>query len=490
VSETVSIDDRLQIGSLPFSGESAKDCQKTHEWLQHHNLDIDSTAAYDRRFREEGFRFSYWKNPTRSYLEISIQVPSGYDMDNRGPAEEGTMLRYLVDKINNAVLILGGRSVRVVADRQTVRALKASYRPASRILECYGGSYDLEFRTESNPQNRGDVGDPAIAHRAGDSVSALENGTAKSGTAILGIDVGASQIKSVLQIEGRVSRREFYFFPLVDVRSTTQLIDRLATIVEDMTDGNPSRVDHIGISWASPVVEERIATRVKIEHFTQNPQDFEPIINLAETLSKRLDLPVHILNDGKAGALTVSRLTNTTDVLCLGLGTTIASGYVDGDGRVGPDIMEITACTFNQRAGADPRVSRYLSTKFGVVMILERLAVDFGDMPFHQKADALRRSYENGEGWAAVVYRILGVYLAELIALVYDLLRMQNVALFGGLSKNNALVDSAKRWLGCRYPDCHVKFTDLSEDLAYINAMGAAFFAMQKHLDHDRAQGG
>ena len=67
------------------------------------------------------------------------------------------------------------------------------------------------------------------------------------------------------------------------------------------------------------MVEEKIVTRIKIEHFTHNPEDFEPIVNLAETLSKRLVLPVHIINDGKAGALTVSRLTNTTDVLCLGL---------------------------------------------------------------------------------------------------------------------------------------------------------------------------
>jgi len=142
--------------------------------------------------------------------------------------------------------------------------------------------------------------------------------------------------------------------------------------------------------------------------------------------------------------------------------------------------MELTACALNLREKAEPRASRYLSVKFGLGSILEKMGVDLETVSFLERARILEEEYGEGTGWARTTYLVFGIYLAELIALAHGYLKMAEVAVFGGLSKNSTLVNAARSWLSAMYPDIDLIFVSLREDYSYINALGAAYFAGQE----------
>lgn len=462
------------------------DTEAINAWLTASGLNLSFLAAWDRLYQTRGVRLAYRKDAASGSLAVSI------DSDERACVDDD-LVRYLVAKLNNAVLILGGRHARVLASQAVVRSLERTLQTDERIVECYGD----RFRWDVRPVVNGGVGSYPPQ---GLSVDAANTGfetrigrprkpsLVHTGDALfIGMDVGGSRTKVVVMEGGKVLDTEIHRFLISQQDSLSRLENELGGIVQHVLTrwNSHRRASGVGLSWAGPVSYGRILSPVKLTHCRDVNKRFQHFSQLARVITERIGVPVSLINDGKAAALAVAADTARTDLLCLGLGTTVAAGFVDGRGCVDSDICELTAATMNMDSQKDPRVSRHASVKFGLPHIAGVLGYRSDACDFSELSDEIFKSFQEGDSLAESIVGVLGVYLGEAIAMSFDFLRMKNLALVGGVAQNAELVHATMAWLRERYPELRVEHVRTSSNLEYLSARGAVVYAMLEHVQKE-----
>jgi hypothetical protein len=420
-------------------------------------LRVESMAALGRRYAKDVEVFA--ECGAGDSLCVRIRLAS-----SRSAEDEG-VISYLIARINNVHLLFGGARLVVAAPASVAGALRLRLEPESRMKEIYGEGLRVEFATEATLEGLVSRG------RAAPAGAGERSRTAR----VVGMDIGGTNVKTVLYERGAILKQDIRKTPILNAPSTDALVEELVEAVGSIAEGEAGG---IGICWPAPVVDGRIVTPIKIPNINRS-EGLDRIGGLRSLLEERLGLPVSILNDGAAGALSIAKTNGLTDALCIGLGYSVAAGFISSKGGTLPQ-MELCAATMGFEGGAPRKVREFLSLKFGIPYIAEQLGLRLEGATSLEKAEYLvnlsKSEYTEQIG---CVFVMLGMYLAEMIASAYDILGMRRTAVFGGLTKNELILKSAERWLKTAYGDLPMEFINTKIDNQFINAVGAALSILE-----------
>lgn len=235
----------------------------------------------------------------------------------------------------------------------------------------------------------------------------------------IGFDLGGSDRKCAAVMDGKVLFSEeipwdpyFEKDPEYHWKGIVDSIDRAAVYLP--------RIDAIGGSAAGIYInnEPKVGSLFR----GINSHDFDEHIRpLFKRLSKHYgNVPVHVVNDGDATALSASQSRGVTGVLGIAMGTSMAVGYVDGRGSLTPWLNELAfapvdyspEAPIDEWSGDRGCGAQYFSQQaVGRLLGYTDLSID-PDLPLPELLKAVQSAMEEGKPGAQKIFRTIGIYLA------------------------------------------------------------------------------
>ena len=197
------------------------------------------------------------------------------------------------------------------------------------------------------------------------------------------------------------------------------------------------RVDAVGISTAGICMDDRL---LRSSLFEKVPAAaFDPDMYRRAVADVLGDVPCAVVNDGDVSALAGAALLGGTDVLGLALGTSLAAGYVDGEGRIPGWLNELAfvpidanpAASVDSWSGESGCGARYLSQE-GVIRLASQAGIALEQtLTPAEKLAVVQSLLEAGDPRAQEVFDTVGAYLAHALALYRPLYPFRHVLLLG-----------------------------------------------------------
>jgi predicted NBD/HSP70 family sugar kinase len=184
----------------------------------------------------------------------------------------------------------------------------------------------------------------------------------------IGIDMGATGIKVAL-VNWRNGKRNYrfkdynyefdidgkHFDKSMDYEKAYHFVRKIKEVLEDFIKENGvdlGEIKGIGISWAGAVGEDGIIVgRAKIVKGLNN-KEFELLKEIGKSVASCFGKPVAVLNDGIAGAFWAGSEMDINDSLVLGIGTSLAGGYLDKEGKFPFYLLELAKATVDMSKNA------------------------------------------------------------------------------------------------------------------------------------------
>jgi hypothetical protein len=170
----------------------------------------------------------------------------------------------------------------------------------------------------------------------------------------IGIDIGGSDIKIVVLKDGEVIYGYKENWTPESFSEATQHMEYFSRLIEKaLAEAKLTLKDiqALGISFNLVTVNNRPTGQGPVVAGLKG-EEVENIKVIATTLEEKLNLPVFILNDGKAGALWAAVRQNAPATVALALGTGLAGGYADSDLRVRDYLTEMGNVVLSLEEGA------------------------------------------------------------------------------------------------------------------------------------------
>lgn len=312
----------------------------------------------------------------------------------------------------------------------------------------------------------------------------------------IGFDLGGSDRKCSALIEGKVVHSEEIVWDPYFQKDSQYHLDGINDSLKRAAKHLP-RVDAIGGSAAGVYINNEIRVASLFRGVSQ--EDFElqvrpMFINLKE---KWNNVPFEVANDGEVTALAGSMSFGENSVLGISMGTSLAAGYVDGEGHIKPWLNELAFAPIDYReSGAMDEWSgdvgcgvQYFSQQ-GVNRLIPSAGIDLPpDMPLSEKLEEVQHLIVRGDRRARAIYETIGVCFGYAIAHYADFYDFKNLLFLGRVSSGeggNIIIDKANTVLKDTFPDVaeKVKVKTLSEkDKRHGQAIAAASLPALKTVD-------
>jgi predicted NBD/HSP70 family sugar kinase len=232
----------------------------------------------------------------------------------------------------------------------------------------------------------------------------------------IGFDLGASDRKVSALIEGQVVYSEEVIW---EPRSQTdpeyhyrEIMNALKTAASKMP-----RVDAIGGSSAGIYVDNQPMVASLFRGIP--PERFAEVRHLFLRIRNELNVPLEVINDGDVTALAGSMSLEDNGVLGIAMGSSLAAGYVDMQGRIMGWLNELAFAPidYNPDAPLDEWSgdrgcgAQYLS-QLGVFRLASRAGIHIPDnIPDAEKLKLIQEKLEAGDERAAQIWRSIGIFL-------------------------------------------------------------------------------
>ncbi|HEX4084595.1 MAG TPA: ROK family protein [Chthoniobacteraceae bacterium] len=303
----------------------------------------------------------------------------------------------------------------------------------------------------------------------------------------IGFDLGGSFRKAVALRDGQVVFSEsiawdpyFQKDPQFHFSSIDDSIRRAAASLP--------RVDAIGGSTAGAVANNEVRASSLFRGISE--VDFEKrirriFLDLRKTWN---DVPFEVANDGEVAALSGANSLRIHSVLGISMGTSLAAGYVDADGRFTSWLNELAFAPVDyQDDGARDEWSGDLG--LGVQhfsqQALGRLVPRSGislerEMPFAEQLKTVQALMENGDSRARGIYETIGVWLGYSVAHYAEFYPLCNVLCLGGMMMGeggDVIIQEAAAVLKNEFPDLARRvqlWTCSGQDRSHGQAIAAA----------------
>ena len=424
-------------------------------------LDGKHIPALDPGFvPAEGFFEAYTKGAEYPYalaVEREDGLVSVYETALQTDGVLGEADRVYVDRLAKALLWLrGGWKLISCGNGPAGEYLCGAYAPGGSrdfdrdfMEQIYGRTFQVECRDyEGRPAQREDRA--ALGqHREGCHI---------------GLDAGGSNLKISAVAEGECVFSQLYPWRPKEQSDPRYHLEHLTAALKDAA-GHLPRVDGVGISSAGVFVGNRCAVAslflaVEKEEFDLHVGNIYP--TAVATLGE--DIPCAVANDGDVAALSGALALDRGGVLGISLGTSEAGGYVDERGNLTGWFNEVAFVPIDLQPGGDRDEwsgdigcgVKYLSQD-GAVRLALAAGMDLTGNDQAERFACLRRRMDGADPVAARVYRDLGTYLGDALALYRRFYRIEYALIMGGVAGGpggDILLDQTRRVLAEEYPHC------------------------------------
>ena len=280
----------------------------------------------------------------------------------------------------------------------------------------------------------------------------------------VGFDLGGSDRKSAAVREGEVLFSDEVEWSPYFESDPGYHWDGIVDSIERAAARLP-RLDAIGGSAAGIYIESE--PRVGSLYRGVSETDFrERIKPLFHRLSEYFGgVPVEVVNDGDATALSAAQSRGLTGVLGIAMGTSMAVGYVDSRGSLQPWLNELAfapvdyspEAPVDEWSGDRGCGAQYFSQQ-AVVRLLPytRLKVD-RSLPAAEQLKAVQAAAGEGEAEALGLFRTIGTFLGYSILHYKDYYTFDNLLLLGRVLSGlggDVLREEARKTLAALDPAC------------------------------------
>lgn len=349
----------------------------------------------------------------------------------------------------------GGWRVVIGGSKSVGQQLKTVYsKTGARSCDVgmMGNIYDQPFVVESTTR----TGVPA------DKSTAKQLGRHLEGCRI-GFDLGASDRKVAAVMDGKsVFSEEVIWNPSVQADPQYHFDEINAALRKAAT--YLPRVDAIGGSAAGIYVNNNVRAASLFRGVPKHLFE-QRIRGLFHELRKAwADIPFEVINDGEVTALAGSMSLGVNRVLGIAMGSSLAGGYVDKDGKLPGWIDELAFAPvdYNPTAPVDEWSGDIgVGSQYFSQMAVNRLAIKAGIILPKEKTLAERLKdvqalMEKGDQRAQAIFETIGVYFGYTVAHYADFYDMAHLLMLGRVTSGKGgdlVLNTANRVLRQEFPE-------------------------------------
>ncbi len=395
---------------------------------------------------------------TASVYRVKVfSLASEYGVDTVTYVER--IIKFLIWGRGGDKIFLSGKYAPEIAE-----LLKTIYSPAGER------AFDYAFVTklfDTGPQF-------LVVDEAGlpkESASHLPLGRNLDGVRI-GFDLGGSDRKCALLVDGKVVFSEevkwdpyFQKDPAYQYEGIKHSLDLAAKHIPA-----GRKLDAIGGSSAGVYINNKVRAASLFRGVT-DPSVFESKVkNMFLDIAKEYGVPFEVINDGDVTALAGSMSMNKNAVLGIAMGTSVAAGYVDPEGRMTNWLSELAFVPVDYRANgpADEWSGdlgcgvQYFSQQ-GVGRLMPLAGIHMPkDMKLPEQLEGLQKLMKAGDPRAVKVYEAIGIAFGYTLAHFADFFSYSELLIMGRVTSGKGgdiIIDKAREVLRVEFPELKINLS-------------------------------
>ena len=278
----------------------------------------------------------------------------------------------------------------------------------------------------------------------------------------IGFDLGGSDRKCAAVVDGQVVHTEEVkwdpYFQKDPEYHRQGILDSLRRAAEKMP-----RVDAIGGSAAGVYVDNqpRLASLFR----GVSTEDFKKyVVPMFEEIQKVYNVPMIVSNDGEVTALAGAMSMESTGVIGISMGTSVAGGYVNLNGNITDWLNELAFVPVDYRADApadewsgDLGCGVQYFCQQGVARLAKAAGLKFpADMKFPEQLVEVQNLMKAHDPRAAAIYRTIGVCFGYTVAHFADFYDLKNLLILGRVTSGEGgevIIDEAKKVIEKEFPE-------------------------------------
>jgi len=285
----------------------------------------------------------------------------------------------------------------------------------------------------------------------------------------IGFDLGGSDRKCAALIDGKVMFSEeipwnpyFEADPRYHREGIQDSLKRAAAHLP--------RVDAIGGSAAGVYVNNEV--RVASLFRGVSPADFERSVRrlFHELRAEWGNVPFDVVNDGEVTALAGAMSLRDGALLGISMGTSLAAGYCDMQGRITSWLNELAFAPVDYRAGApvdewsgDGGCGVQFFSQQGVARLAAVAGIEFPSaMPLAERLEKVQARLANGDVAARQVFETIGTCFGYALAHYAEFYELRHVLILGRVTSGEAgdlIIRNADRVLEAEFPSLAERFS-------------------------------
>jgi predicted NBD/HSP70 family sugar kinase len=177
-----------------------------------------------------------------------------------------------------------------------------------------------------------------------------------------------------------------------------------------------------------------------------------------------MNTPLQVINDGDVTALAGSMSLDHNGVLGISMGSSLAAGYVDMQGRIKGWLNELAFAPIDYSPNAPVDEwsgdigcgAQYLSQQC-VFRLAPRAGVQIADnIPDAAKLSLIQEKLESGNEQVVKIWQSIGIYLGYALAHYAKFYEMRHVLILGRVTSGSGgtlILDGARKVINGEFPD-------------------------------------
>jgi predicted NBD/HSP70 family sugar kinase len=287
----------------------------------------------------------------------------------------------------------------------------------------------------------------------------------------IGFDLGASDRKVSAVVDGEpVFSEEVVWEPRKHADPEYHYREIRAAL--DAAAAKLPRVDAVGGSSAGIYIDNRpmIASLFR----AVPPERFGEVRSLFLRIRDEMGVPLEVINDGDVTALAGAMSLGDNAVLGIALGSSEATGYVDGSGNIMGWLNELAFAPVDYRPEAardewsgDSGVGSQYFSQQCVFRLAPKAGISVpAGVPDAEKLKAVQEKLEAGDEGAARIWESMGIFLGYGIAHYADFYPLRHVLILGRCTSGRGgtlLLEGARKVLSAEFPEhagLHIQLPD------------------------------
>lgn len=284
----------------------------------------------------------------------------------------------------------------------------------------------------------------------------------------IGFDLGGSDRKVAAVIDGQVLYSEETVWDPYHKTDPQYHLDGILDSLQKAADHLP-QVDAIGGSAAGIYVNNQVKVASLFRGIPESLFD-TTVRHIFRDVSREMNLPVKVVNDGEVTALAGSMSLKRNSVLGISMGTSLAAGFVNRDGNITTQLNELAfvPVDYNPNGPVDEWSGdlgcgvQYFSQQ-AVARLLKPAGIDLSHIPdLPSKLKEVQILMEAEDSRARKIYETIGVYLGYTLPHFSDFYDFENILFLGRVTSGvggDVIQNTAKQVLDSEFPDLAERLT-------------------------------